>query len=104
MCIGQLIFRTMLSEQLLRSFSGIEVEAIITAGARAGAAMVPGAQKVLVKKAYLYAVSRVFVTSIVTGGLAFLCALGIKWGNLRKAAKPDTEVGDQGQNNSQESV
>jgi len=48
----------------------------------------------VVRGAYNYAVKRTFVVSAVTGGLAFLCTLGLKWRNIKKPLKETVNVAD----------
>jgi hypothetical protein len=46
----------------------------------------------VVQEAYNIAVSRTFLLAVATGGLAFLCALGIEWKNIKGPVKKDRFV------------
>lgn len=91
MSIGQNIFRAMLLHDLARFLPQTEALAIVSQGATAGTRIVPDSEKSFVLGAYQFAVSRVFILPIVAGGLAFLCALGIKWGNLKSGPQDDSK-------------
>jgi len=84
---AQNIFRAELIDYLSRSPVSAETAAIVAAGASNGIKMVPQAQGYIVQEAFGYAVSRAFILPLVTGGLAFLCTLGIKWRNIKKPVK-----------------
>jgi hypothetical protein len=85
--IGQNVFRSALTRKLLQSLSPAETAAVIEAGATGGVDVVEEAMREIVREAYNYAIKRTFVIPVVTGGLAFLCTLGLKWKNIKKPVK-----------------
>jgi MFS family permease len=96
--IGQNIFRSALIRKLLQSVSPAETAAIVKAGATGGVAVVEDGMREVVKEAYNYAARRTFVMSVVTGGLAFLCTLGLKWKNIKKPVIEAVNSTEGGQN------
>jgi MFS family permease len=85
--IGQNVFRSALTRKLLQSLSPAETAAVVTAGATGGVDVVEEALRGIVREAYNYAIKRTFVIPAVTGGLAFLCTLSLKWKNIKKPVK-----------------
>jgi MFS family permease len=96
--IGQNVFRSALTRKLLQSVSPAETAAIVKAGATGGVAVVEEGMREVVREAYNYAVKRTFVTSVVAGGLAFLCTLGLKWKNIKKLTKEVVDSAEGGEN------
>ncbi|OCL04355.1 MFS general substrate transporter [Glonium stellatum] len=82
--IAQNIFRSALVHSLQNSPLKAETATIVAAGARAGVNAVPDSLKETVMEAYNYAVTRSFIFAAVSGGLGFLCSLGIKWRNIKE--------------------
>jgi len=80
--IGQNIFRKSLQEELIKSLTAAETEAVIAAGGT-GVRYVTDPQTIgLVKEAYNYALRNVFILATVAGGIAFCGTLFIKWRTL----------------------
>jgi hypothetical protein len=82
--ISQSIFRTTLTRHLSQSVLSAQTAMIVAAGATGGVDLVSSSQKIIVQDAYNYAVTRTFILGVVTGGLGFLCTLGIKWKNIKE--------------------
>ncbi|CAG8971355.1 hypothetical protein HYALB_00005974 [Hymenoscyphus albidus] len=96
--IAQSIFRQELSRVLMGSVVANDTAAIIAAGGSDGDDVVPEALRGVVREAYSVAVSKTFLLAVVTGGLAFLCTLGVQWKNIKKPKKDDAEkvLGEKG--------
>ncbi|TVY40037.1 Efflux pump [Lachnellula subtilissima] len=91
--VAQNIFRVELVRTLQHSAVAGNTTAIVAAGATSGQNVVPVVLKGIVREAYSFAVSRTFLLAVASGGLAFLCTLGIEWKNLKRAAKQDKTEG-----------
>ena len=81
---------------------GVDIHAVVAAGATQFRSFVPEASLSAFLEAYNYALQRVFIAAIATSGLAFLAALGLEWKSVRaeKAVEDNTSdnVGKQSQN------
>ncbi|TVY86336.1 Efflux pump, partial [Lachnellula willkommii] len=91
--VAQNIFRVELVRALQHSAVAGNTTAIVAAGATGGQNVVPVMLKGVVREAYGFAVSKTFLLAVASGGLAFLCTLGIEWKNLKRAAKQDSTEG-----------
>lgn len=89
--IAQSIFRQELARHLLSSVVASDTARIIAAGGADGENVVPEALRSVVREAYSVAVSKTFILAVVTGGVAFLCTLGIEW---KKIAKPKKNIAE----------
>lgn len=85
--LAQNIFRVELIHSLQDSVAAFDTNAIVAAGAIDGVYMVPEALRGVVREAYNITVSKTFLIAVASGGLAFICTLGIEWKNIKKPAK-----------------
>lgn len=86
--IGQNIFRSALTQRLLQNLSMSQTAAVLTAGATGAAAIVGGENKEIVREAYNYAINITFAMSVAAGGMSFLCAISLKWKNIKEIEIP----------------
>ena len=63
--------------------TGVDIRALVAAGATQFRSLVPGAGLPALLEAYNYALQRVFIAAAVTSGLALLAALGLEWEDVR---------------------
>ena len=62
---------------------GVDVRAVVSAGATQFRSFVPEAALPALLEAYNHALQRVLITAIATSGLAFFAALGLEWKSVR---------------------
>ena len=82
------IGNSVLQNELVRAVEaspipGVDVRAVILAGATQFRSFVPGAALPALLEAYNHALQRVLIAAIATSGLAFFAALGLEWRNVR---------------------
>ena len=65
------------------SIPGVDVRAVISAGATEFRSFVPEAALPALLEAYNHALQRVLIAAIATSGLAFFAALGLEWKSVR---------------------
>ena len=82
--VGNNILQNILSQaSASKSLPGIDVKAIIAAGATQFRSTVPTESLPALLIAYNYALQRVFIAAIPLSGLAFVVALGLEWRSVR---------------------
>ena len=64
---------------------GIDVAAVIRAGATDVAAAVRPDLMPIVRAAYNYALTRIFIFTATCGSMAFFCSLAMEWGNVKRS-------------------
>lgn len=81
--IGQSIFTSELVRQLAR-VPGLDVGAVIKAGATDLSAVVPGPLLGVVREAFDYALTRAFALAIASAGVALCCSLAMEWISVKE--------------------
>ena len=81
--IGQSIFTNVFENQI-SGLPGIDVERVINQGAVNLGAVVPQQFLGVVREAFNLALTRAFVLSIASGGLALCCSFAMQWINVKK--------------------
>lgn len=90
--VGNNILQNILDQaSAARNLPGIDVKAVITAGATQFRSIVPAESLPALLVAYNYALQRVFIAAIPLSGLAFIFALGLEWKSVRDK-KPTLEA------------
>jgi len=89
--IAQNIFFNVLEQQLEQTLPQINITDITSAGATAIPLVVPPAMVVIVQEAYNYSITKAFILSISTAGIAFFCTFGVEWRNVRKERQCNTD-------------
>lgn len=85
--IGQAIFSNMFVRKL-DQVPGVDASAVIMAGPTNFAA---AGNSPVVREPFNYALTRVFVLAVVSGGLAFASSLAMEWGNVKRERKHVSE-------------
>lgn len=104
--VGNNILQNVLDQaSAARNLPGIDVKAIVAAGATQFRSIVPAESLPALLVAYNYALQRVFIAAIPLSGLAFVSALGLEWKSVRDkkptleaALGPATEYSVNGEN------
>ena len=104
--VGNNILQNILDQaSAAKNLPGIDVKAVIAAGATQFRSVVPAGSLPALLIAYNYALQRVFIAAIPLSGLAFIVALGLEWRSvkdkkptLEAALEPATEYGVNGEN------
>lgn len=92
--LANTVFSTSLASELPRDAPGVNVTAVIAAGASGVEQAVPPALVPGVLQAYTTSVDRVFYMTIGCAGGFFISAFFMGWKNIKpKAASPDQEKG-----------
>lgn len=82
--VGNNILQNILDQaSAAKSLPGIDVKAVIAAGATQFRSIVPADSLPALLVAYNYALQRVFIAAIPLSGLAFIVALGLEWRSVR---------------------
>lgn len=82
--VGNNILQNILDQaSAAKHLSGIDVKAVIAAGATQFRAIVPAESLPALLVAYNYALQRVFIAAIPLSGLAFIVAFGLEWRSVR---------------------
>ena len=90
--VGNNILQNILDQaSAARELSGVDVKAVIAAGATRFRSIVPAQSLPALLVAYNYALQRVFIAAIPLSGLAFIVALGLEWRSVRDK-KPTLEA------------
>ncbi|CAD6592198.1 MAG: hypothetical protein ASARMPREDX12_006631 [Alectoria sarmentosa] len=90
--VGNNILQNILDQaSAAKNLPGIDVKAVITAGATQFRSIVPAESLPALLVAYNYALQRVFIAAIPLSGLAFIFALGLEWKSVRDK-KPTLEA------------
>ena len=90
--VGNNILQNVLDQaSAARNLPGIDVKAVIAAGATQFRSIVPAGSLPALLIAYNYALQRVFIAAIPLCGLAFVAALGLEWRSVRDK-KPTLEA------------
>lgn len=104
--VGNNILQNVLDQaSAAKSLPGIDIRAVIAAGATQFRSIVPADSLPALLVAYNYALQRVFIAAIPLSGLAFIVALGLEWRSVRNkkptleaALGPATEYSVEGEN------
>lgn len=78
--IGQAIFSNLFIRRL-DHVPGVDAVAVIMAGP---ANLVATEKSSTVREAFNYALTRLFLLAVVSGGLAFACSMAMEWGNVKR--------------------
>ena len=90
--VGNNILQNILGQaSAAENLPGIDIKAVIAAGATQFRSIVPEQSLPALLVAYNYALQRVFITAIPLSGLAFIVALGLEWRSVRDK-KPTLEA------------
>ena len=90
--VGNNILQNILDQaSAAENLPGIDIKAVIAAGATQFRSIVPEQSLPALLVAYNYALQRVFITAIPLAGLAFIVALGLEWRSVRDK-KPTLEA------------
>lgn len=82
--VGNNILQNILDQaSAAKALPGIDVKAVIAAGATQFRSIVPAGSLPALLVAYNHALQRVFITAIPLSGLAFVVALGLEWKSVR---------------------
>ncbi|ELR03674.1 hypothetical protein GMDG_06317 [Pseudogymnoascus destructans 20631-21] len=84
--MGQAIFSNSLTAAITRDAPGVSTKAVLAGGAREIQKLVSAEQLPAVLRAYGKAIDAVMYLGIGLGGLAFVCAWGLGWKDIRKKA------------------
>lgn len=83
--VGNNILQNILKQaSAAKTLPGIDVKAVIAAGATQFRSIVPAGSLPALLVAYNYALQRVFIAAIPLSGLAFVVALGLEWRSVRE--------------------
>ena len=83
--VGNNILQNVLKQaSAAKALPGIDVKAVIAAGATQFRSIVPAGSLPALLVAYNYALQRVFIAAIPLSGLAFVVALGLEWKSVRE--------------------
>ncbi len=104
--VGNNILQNILDQaSAAKNLPGVDVKAVIAAGATQFRSIVPAGSLPALLIAYNYALQRVFIVAIPLSGLAFIVAFGLEWRSVRDrkptleaALGPATEYGANGEN------
>ena len=90
--VGNNILQNILNQvSTERNLPGVDVKAVIAAGATQFRSLVPAESLPALLVAYNYALQRVFIAAIPLSGLAFVFACGLEWRSVRDG-KPTLEA------------
>lgn len=82
--VGNNILQNILDQaSAAKNLPGIDIRAVIAAGATQFRSIVPAESLPALLIAYNYALQRVFIAAIPLSGLAFIVALGLEWRSVR---------------------
>ena len=83
--VGNNILQNILKQaSAAKTLPGIDVKAVLAAGATQFRSIVPAGSLPALLVAYNYALQRVFIAAIPLSGLAFVVALGLEWRSVRE--------------------
>ena len=71
---------------------GVDIRAVVAAGATQFRSFVPKAALPALLGAYNHALQRVFIAAIATSGVAFFAALGLEWKSVRAKKAPEDDA------------
>ena len=82
--VGNNVLQNMLNQASAgNALPGIDVKAVVTAGATQFRSIVPTESLRALLVAYNYALQRVFISAVPLSGLAFIVAFGLEWRSVR---------------------
>lgn len=82
--LGQTVFSNSLHSAIEKDAPGVEADTVLEGGARMIRTIVSARQLPGVLRAYAKAVDTIMYLGIGLGSLAFLCAWGLGWKDIRK--------------------
>lgn len=90
LCVGNTIFNNNLRTKLFDYVPGLDVQAVIAAGANGFRQVVTTAQLPNVLRAYSDSIDLVFWLGVASACVIFVLAWGMGWNDIREKKKPAT--------------